>query len=142
MNKNLIILVLIFFNIGLGFAQVAINEDATDPDNSAMLDIKSTHMGLLIPRMNFTQMYRVEKPAIGLLIFNTSANTFYYYDGSNWTSLSKIIDKPNVKSINIKESLNLNPRSAPKEAKEGDVYMDANTHKLNCWNGKEWKELW
>ena len=30
---------------------VAINNDGTNPDNSAMLDIKSTSKGILVPRM-------------------------------------------------------------------------------------------
>jgi len=36
-------------------AQVAINTDNGDPDTSAMLDIKSTDKGVLIPRMTTAQ---------------------------------------------------------------------------------------
>jgi hypothetical protein len=36
----------------LGFSQgVAINQDGADADVSAMLDVKSTSAGMLIPRM-------------------------------------------------------------------------------------------
>jgi len=31
---------------------VAINDDGSTPDNSAMLDVKSSSKGLLIPRMS------------------------------------------------------------------------------------------
>ena len=139
----------IFFTIAIvlaisliGTAQVAINEDATDPDNSAMLDIKSTHMGLLIPRMNFSQMYNIQRPATGLLIFNTSINLFYYYDGINWRNISTHLENPSVKSINVKETLNIKPSNKPIKAKKGDLYMDEVTNKLRCWDGKVWQDLW
>jgi len=126
----------------IGKAQVAINEDASDPDNSAMLDIKSTHMGLLIPRMNFSQMYNIERPATGLLIFNTSANVFYYYDGKEWKNIAGRLEDSNVKTLNVKQTLNIKPGKAPAAPKKGDLYMDATSNKLRCWNGSEWKDLW
>jgi hypothetical protein len=134
--------ILLLFFASQTFAQVAINEDATDPDNSAMLDIKSTHMGLLIPRMNFSQMYNIERPATGLLIFNTSANIFYYYDGEKWRNLANKLENDSVKSLNVNETLNIKASETPKKPKTGDLYMDNKTKTLRCWNGTEWKDLW
>jgi len=55
MKKNFTIsFFLVLFGIAVQ-AQVAINKDGTQPDASAMLDIKSTDGGLLIPRMTTTQ---------------------------------------------------------------------------------------
>ncbi len=68
------------------FAQVSINTDGSQPDSSAMLDIKSTDKGILIPRMNQSQRDNISQPiATGLMIYQTD-NTpgFYYYDGANW----------------------------------------------------------
>jgi len=48
------ILFLLLISSGL-FAQVGINIDNSAPDNSAMLDVKSTNRGLLPPRMTATQ---------------------------------------------------------------------------------------
>lgn len=62
-------------NVGIG---------TTSPDNSALLDLTSTSMGLLIPRVTATQMNAIASPATSLLVFNTTANTFYYYDGTQW----------------------------------------------------------
>ena len=45
---------------------VAINADGSAPDGSAMLDIKSTTKGLLIPRMTTVQRTAIPAPAIGL----------------------------------------------------------------------------
>ena len=36
-------------------AQIAINTDGTDPDASAMFEVKSTEKGMLIPRMTHNQ---------------------------------------------------------------------------------------
>jgi hypothetical protein len=138
--KHLILYASLFLSL-FAYPQVAINEDASDPDESAILDIKSKHMGLLVPRMNFAEMYRVENPATGLLIFNTSANAFYFFDGKEWKNiLHKEDDKLQI--MNIKKMIHLTPHKAPREPKEGDVYMDEDTHKLRCWNGTEWKDFW
>jgi hypothetical protein len=64
---------------------VAINADSSLPDPSAILDLKSTIKGLLIPRMTQAQRNVIAVPAIGLFIYQTD-NTpgFYYYDGAAW----------------------------------------------------------
>lgn len=58
-------------------AQVAINTDGSAPDNSAMLDVKSTSKGLLAPRMTLVQRDAILNPANGLIIFCTDNNQFY-----------------------------------------------------------------
>ena len=47
---------------------VGINDDGSQPDNSAMLHVKSTSKGLLIPGMTKDQRDLIESPANGLLI--------------------------------------------------------------------------
>ena len=72
--KNLIIL--LFLALGMiAHAQVAINTDGSLPDNSAMIDVKSTNKGLLAPRVALTAINSampVTAPAVGLLAFNTT----------------------------------------------------------------------
>jgi len=64
-------------------AQVAINTDGSPPDISAMLDVKATGQGLLVPRMTFAQ--RPVSPVTGLIIYQTNSNPgFYFYDGAAW----------------------------------------------------------
>jgi hypothetical protein len=53
-------------------SQVAINTDGSNPDNSAMLDVKSTTRGLLAPRMTLAQRNAIVSPATGLVIFQTN----------------------------------------------------------------------
>ncbi len=74
---------LIFFSFTAFGQGVSINEDGSDPDPSAMLDIKSTGKGLLIPRMTMAE--RPATPVAGLLIFQTDQDPGYYqYDGEAW----------------------------------------------------------
>jgi hypothetical protein len=69
-------------------AQVSISADGSPPDSSAMLDIKSTDKGLLIPRMTSTQRTAIVSPVAGLLVFQTgSPGGYYYFDGSTWIAL-------------------------------------------------------
>jgi len=75
---------------------VAINETGTAPAASAMLDVRSTTKGLLIPRMNDTQMSGIVSPATGLMIYNTSCNCFYFRQSSGW---KKIIDETGNNAI-------------------------------------------
>jgi len=79
----------LLLSAGMTFAQgVGINADGSTPDNSAMLDIKSTDKGLLIPRITATQRTLIINPAPGLMVYQTDApGGFYYYDGTAWTAV-------------------------------------------------------
>lgn len=66
-------------NVGIGTAT---------PDTSAILELRSTRQGLLIPRMTTAQRDAIVLPAKSLIIFNTTTNRFEYNDGTptvpNW----------------------------------------------------------
>jgi hypothetical protein len=72
------------------FAQVGINNDNSVPDPSAMLDVKSSNKGVLIPRMNIAQRNAVVSPANGLMIYNTECNELQYFSAptSGWKSVA------------------------------------------------------
>ncbi len=72
--------------IGQANAQVAITTNGSAADSSAMLDVKSTTKGLLIPRLNLLQRKAINLPATGLMVYQTDAlsSGFYYYDGDSW----------------------------------------------------------
>jgi len=68
---------------------VAINRDGLRADPSSMLDVKSTDGGVLIPRMSSTQRAAITSPAKGLLVFDNTSNTFWYYKtGTGWTEIN------------------------------------------------------
>lgn len=74
----------LFFWGNLAFGQIGIG--TTSPASDAELELSSTSQGLLIPRMSTTQMDAISNPAEGLMVFNTNAKAFYYFDGSQWLS--------------------------------------------------------
>lgn len=62
---------------------VAVNTDGSNPDASAILDVKATNKGMLVPRVTLTSA--VSAPATGLLVYQTGGTPgFYYYNGSAW----------------------------------------------------------
>jgi uncharacterized protein (TIGR02145 family) len=70
--------------------QVAINEDGSSADASAMLEVESTNKGVLLPRMTEVQILAIANPAAGLIVFNTDNNRFYLYnDGAgDWKEIA------------------------------------------------------
>ncbi|MEE4256891.1 MAG: hypothetical protein V2I47_07625 [Bacteroidales bacterium] len=70
-------------------AQVAINTDGSDPDASAMLDIKSSSTGVLIPRMTQAQREAISSPAEGLLVYQTNNTAgMYCFKSAVWTIIA------------------------------------------------------
>ena len=79
---------LLFLTIGLNaFTQVAINSDNSSPDPSSMLDVKSTDKGMLVPRMTTAQRTAISTPANGLLVFDSTTGTFWFFNSGSWQQL-------------------------------------------------------
>ena len=53
---------------------VAVNTDGSTADNSALLDVKSTTQGVLVPRMSAQQRGLIGSPATGLLVYQTDGS--------------------------------------------------------------------
>jgi hypothetical protein len=71
------------------FAQVTIGTAADiTPDNSAMLDIQSNAKGVLIPRMLTSERTAITSPANGLLVFDTTTKSFWFYNVNVWKELT------------------------------------------------------
>ncbi|MCP4324510.1 MAG: hypothetical protein GY787_22155, partial [Alteromonadales bacterium] len=73
------------------FAQIAIG--TTSPDISAVLDVTSTTKGMLVPRMNSTQREEISNPAVGLLVFDETTGSFWFYNGI-WANINS--SSPNI----------------------------------------------
>ncbi|MCF8236433.1 MAG: hypothetical protein K9H15_11715 [Bacteroidales bacterium] len=80
-------------------------------DESAMLDVKSTSKGLLIPRLTTAQKEAISLPAKGLLVFDIDNADFFYYRSPSlgWLGLitSEII-KRKAFSIFVGENSGVN----------------------------------
>ncbi len=67
---------------------VAINATGAAPNASAMLDITSTSMGVLIPRMTTAQRTAIAAPATGLQVYDTTTGSFWYFNGAIWVQFA------------------------------------------------------
>ncbi|MEO6718806.1 MAG: hypothetical protein ABIN67_00530 [Ferruginibacter sp.] len=86
--KTLIFISLFFLKTAGAFAQsVGINEDGSVPDPSALLDVKSSAKGLLIPRLTSAERTSIANPAIGLLVYDNETESFWFYKTIGWTEL-------------------------------------------------------
>ncbi|MEO6253356.1 MAG: hypothetical protein ABIO79_08635 [Ferruginibacter sp.] len=93
MKKIFYLSVFLAFYTNYAAAQsMAINTDGSTANASALLDVKSTAKGMLIPRMNKTQRSGIAAPAAGLLVYQDAPDStgFYYYDGLLWKWLAAI----------------------------------------------------
>ena len=95
--KKIILTVTWLFAAIIGWSQnVAINSDGSLPHASAILDIKSTDKGLLIPRVNLiseSDISTIANPRLSLLLYNTNAaltdgEGFYFWNGTLWSKLA------------------------------------------------------
>ncbi|MEM6805965.1 MAG: hypothetical protein AAF696_31500, partial [Bacteroidota bacterium] len=82
------ILSMIFMGLSMAlFAQsVGINSTGAPPAPSAILDVQSTNKGMLIPRMSSTKRTNIPNPAEGLMVFDLTTNSFWYYQ-QGWREL-------------------------------------------------------
>jgi hypothetical protein len=75
MKKLSLLIIMHLFSSCFLFSQVGVSNDNSTPDNSAILDVKSTSKGVLIPRMSLEQRNAIENPASGLMVFCTDCGT-------------------------------------------------------------------
>ena len=71
-------------------AQVGINTGNSAPDNSAMLQLKSTDRGLLPPRMTGAQRNAIPSPAAGLMVWCSNCGVtgeLQVYSGTAWKNM-------------------------------------------------------
>lgn len=108
--KILIILLIINFQFAINnYAQVAINNDNSTADGSAILDVKSTTKGVLVPRMTSAQRNMITNAAVGLLVFDLTTESFWFNGSSGWIELSDgnlntVQDSDNDTKIQVEET--------------------------------------
>ena len=89
--KLSLLLVLLHLTGSLGvMGQVSINTDGSNPDPSAMLEIKSDNSGFLLPRIDFNN--RPSSPTAGLVIYVTAngplGNGIYIWGDRGWAKIN------------------------------------------------------
>ena len=72
-------------------AQMGVNSTGQAPDAAAMLDVRSTNKGFLLPRLTTTQRNMMPAISNGLMIYNTSTNEVEVYRGlAGWVTASRM----------------------------------------------------
>jgi hypothetical protein len=89
MKKTIAILfALLLSGVGV-MAQVGINTNNDPPNSAAMLDVQSTDKGFLPPRMTTEQMNSIVTPPAGLLVYNITVNSLFWFNGSTWKQFNE-----------------------------------------------------
>jgi hypothetical protein len=65
---------------------IADNDSTFTPDASAVLELKSSSRGVLVPRLTTAQRTALASPAVGLLVYEVDLDYFFYYNGG-WQQL-------------------------------------------------------
>jgi hypothetical protein len=89
-KEKLLFCFILLFSIGefqIKAQNVAINSTGVAPAASSMLDVSSTTMGMLVPRMTSVQRIAIPAPATGLYVYDLTTSTFWYFDGVVWVNM-------------------------------------------------------
>lgn len=86
MKKNIFsLLIAVLFCMPL-FAQdtQAVGMGTRNADPSSVLELNSSNQGFLLPRLTSTQRDEIQKPAVGLTIYNKETNCIESFTGEEW----------------------------------------------------------
>jgi len=92
--KNLLLSLICLLAATVVSAQnVGIGATTFTPASSALLELRSTNSGFLMPKMTAAQMNAISGPTEGLMVYQTNVTKgFKYYDGSAWASFGGAAD--------------------------------------------------
>jgi len=62
--------------------------NTASPNASALLDLTSTRLGLLPPRLTTIQKNNIASPATGLVVYDTTLNKLCVYTGAAWEAVT------------------------------------------------------
>jgi|GEM_PF-1288968 len=83
--RHFFLTVVSLFVLHIAKAQVAISTDGSAPHASAMLEVKSTNRGFLLPRL--PNRTNILSPTTGLMIYETATNAIWVYNGTSWVQM-------------------------------------------------------
>lgn len=90
-TKLLLLVIAVMFNLTASGQSIGISNTGVAPDASAMLDVKSTDKGLLVPRMTAADRGSIANPATGLIVYQMDGASGFYYNGGTPQSPSWVL---------------------------------------------------
>src|SRR5688572_23336586 len=85
-------------NVGIG---------TTTPDASAILDLRSTTKGVLLPRLTAAQVNAIPNPAKGLMVFNETVNQVWVNTGTPGAPLWQVVSANNAWGLSGNAGINV-----------------------------------
>ncbi len=130
-----LILALVFAQATTTFAQsVGINDDGSEPDSRAILDVKSTSKGVILPRLSDTERDALYQDVPqGMIIYNTTDQQLQVFINNKWFPLSmgtyedapfEFNDVTNPTTGTIWMDRNLGASQAATSSTDSDSYGD------------------
>ena len=86
MKKIILLLPVVLSAICVIAQSVGINN--TTPHSSAVLDVGSNTKGILLPRTSTISRLAILNPAKGLILYDSTVSSFYFYNGTAWAPIS------------------------------------------------------
>ncbi len=87
-----IIIIACFFGIMHSYNNCvaqSVGINTSSPDVIAMLEVQSNTKGILIPRTSTASRLAIANPAKGLMIYDTTKSSFFFYNGNAWNEISE-----------------------------------------------------
>lgn len=88
MRKSFLSSLFLVIISAISHSQPGVGIGTNSPHSSALLELNSTGKGLLLPRMTSAQRLAISTPATGLMIYETTSGSNWYYNGSAWVQLA------------------------------------------------------
>ncbi|WBX72832.1 hypothetical protein PG913_07920 [Tenacibaculum pacificus] len=121
------------------YAQVKIGDNPSLIDLNSILELESIDKALVISRMSDTQMLAIQ-PLKGALVYNTTENCVFVYDGTLWKSLCNNgtgTGTDTGTSIKVTTS-----NAAPTDNGLADFWINPDlNNSTSIWDGSNWIAL-
>ncbi|SOS49254.1 conserved hypothetical protein [Tenacibaculum dicentrarchi] len=137
MRLKISLILVLLTNITL-FAQVKIGDNPSDINPTSILELESTDKVFVLTRMDNTVMQSLllssdpnKRPLQGALVYNTTDNCVFMYNGTAWVSLC------NLATSSIKVTpLADNPPTTNNNL--GDFWINTTTNQTSLFDGTNW----
>ncbi|MBL4706890.1 MAG: hypothetical protein JKY48_00425 [Flavobacteriales bacterium] len=99
--RSTIVVLLLLYAVQLKAQSILFNSSGGTPDPSALMELRSTEKGILVPRMLEINRLSILSPAQGLLVFQTNGTIgFYFHNGTGWDTLGGATTVTNINNVN------------------------------------------